>query len=111
MALGWDTALAEAALNNNIYLVVAIPFKGQECMWSKQSQDIYNNIISKANERIIVCPGAYHVSKMQIRNEWMVDHCDTLLALWDGTNGGTGNCIKYANSINKPIINLWDKFK
>jgi len=47
---------------------------------------------------------------MQTRNIWMVDNCDLVLALWDGSDGGTGNCIKYANKIGKPIVNLWDKY-
>jgi uncharacterized phage-like protein YoqJ len=49
---------------------------------------------------------------MQIRNEWMVDNAHIVLALWDGSSGGTGNCIKYANrkSVNKPIINLWSSW-
>jgi uncharacterized phage-like protein YoqJ len=44
---------------------------------------------------------------MQRRNEWMVDHCDILYAFWDGTSGGTANCVKYAAQIGKPYVNLW----
>ena len=42
--------------------------------------------------------------KMQTRNEWMVNHCDKLIAVWNGSDGGTGNCVNYAKSINKEII-------
>ena len=38
----------------------------------------------------------YHPAKMQKRNEFMVDNCDILIALWNGTSGGTKNCINYA---------------
>jgi uncharacterized phage-like protein YoqJ len=41
---------------------------------------------------------------MQDRNKWMVDHCDALVAIWNGTSGGTANCVKYALSVNKPIV-------
>ena len=48
----------------------------------------------------IVSPGEYAAFKMQVRNEWMVDQLnpatDLLLAAWDGSPGGTGNCVKYA---------------
>jgi uncharacterized phage-like protein YoqJ len=39
---------------------------------------------------------------MQVRNEWMVDHCNDLLAVWDGSDGGTGNCVRYAQRILEP---------
>ncbi len=32
----------------------------------------------------------------QKRNEWMVDRAHTLLAVWDGSPGGTNNCLEYA---------------
>ena len=35
---------------------------------------------------------------MQKRNQYMVDKANNLIAVWDGTSGGTGNCIKYAQS-------------
>jgi hypothetical protein len=31
------------------------------------------------------------------------DNCDILIAVWDGTSGGTGNSVKYAVSKNKII--------
>ncbi len=41
---------------------------------------------------------------MDKRNKWMVDNCDLLIAVWNGTSGGTANCVNYAKSINKQII-------
>ena len=40
----------------------------------------------------------------------MVDNCTHVLAMWDGSEGGTANCVKYAQAVNKPIINLWSPF-
>ena len=40
---------------------------------------------------------------MQERNEWMVNNCDVLIAVWDGTSGGTANCVKYAESLQLDI--------
>lgn len=45
---------------------------------------------------------------MQIRNEWIVDRADRIIALWDGSFGGTHNCITYANKRKVPVDNLWD---
>ena len=31
------------------------------------------------------------------------DLCNELIAVWDGTNGGTGNCVKYAKQTDRKI--------
>jgi len=111
MALGWDTALAEATINTNRYLVCAIPFVGQECMWHKDSKEKYNNILLKANEIKAICSKGYAPYKMQIRNEWMVDNSDLVFAMWDGTKGGTYNCVQYAKKMGKPIVNAYEVYR
>lgn len=108
MALGYDIALAKVALNYNIPLIAAVPFLEQEKLWPLKSQAEYFYLLSKAKDIIYTADIGYAAWKMQIRNEWMVDHSDLVLALWDGSSGGTGNCIKYANKLSKPIRNLWD---
>lgn len=110
MALGWDTALAVAAYTLGVPYTAAVPFKGQECRWPKDSQDQFNFLLSRAEEVVYVCEDGYAAWKMQKRNQWMVDRCDQVLALWDGSDGGTGNCIAYATKVNKPIINLWELY-
>jgi uncharacterized phage-like protein YoqJ len=96
MALGVDMIFAGVAIRNNIPFVASIPFLGQESKWPKQSQNLYNKILSKASETVVVSSGAYANWKMQKRNEWMVDRCELLVAVWDGTEGGTYNCVNYA---------------
>ena len=40
-----------------------------------------------------------------LRDEYMVEHCDILLAVWDGINiGGVWSTIQYAKKLGKPII-------
>lgn len=41
---------------------------------------------------------------------WMVEYSDAVLALWDGTTGGTGNCVEYARRVNKRLIPCWDEW-
>ncbi len=110
MALGWDQAVALAAVNLNIPFIAAVPFKGQESQWPQSSKDDYQTLLDLAQEVIIVCPGDYSPEKMQKRNEWMVEKCEMLLALWDGSPGGTKNCIDYAKRDANPIVNLWDSW-
>lgn len=110
MALGWDMAFALGALLLKKKVIAAVPFKGQELKWPLISQERYNKILSATTEVKIISEGLYSPEKMQIRNEWMVDNADVILALWDGSTGGTANCIAYAKSKNKKIINLWDTY-
>ena len=46
---------------------------------------------------------------MQERNIFMVDRADEILAVWNGTSGGTKNCIDYAKKQNKIITNIYNK--
>jgi len=104
MALGVDQWAAFIACELNIPFIAAVPFEKQESKWPKQSQESYHKLIKLASEIVIVSPGGYSPEKMQIRNKWMVDRCDKLIAVWDGTPGGTGNCVEYAKSVKKDIV-------
>lgn len=107
MALGFDQILACIALEHKIPLLAAVPFRGQEQAWPEDSQRYYRNILADAAEVVYVCDGGYAPNKMQRRNEWMVDNCDLLLACWDGSPGGTGNCIRYATKVGRAMTNVW----
>jgi uncharacterized phage-like protein YoqJ len=109
MALGWDQALAQAAINLGISLTCALPFDGMEERWYDEAKARFTNICMKA-DRIEVLSKEYHGGTYQIRNEWMVDNSDLVVALWDGSSGGTFNCVYYATKVGIPIINLWDKW-
>jgi len=106
MALGVDSWAANIAHKLGIPFIAAVPFEGQEKAWPQASQNTYHALLKLASEIVIVCPGGYAASKMQTRNVWMTDRCDKLIAIWDGTPGGTGNCVEYAKSIGKEIIRI-----
>lgn len=103
MALGVDQYAASVCIKLGIPFTAAIPFLGQEKSWPPSSQAIYRKLLTKSAKQVIVSEGGYSAHKMQVRNEWMTDNCDILLAVWDGTTGGTANCVKYAEKIGKPI--------
>lgn len=103
MALGVDTWAGEIVLEfqkefPEVRLICAVPFAGQERMWPLQAKKRYWNLIDNASEVEIVSEGDYSREKMQVRNEWMVDNSAVVISVWDGTNGGTANCVRYAKS-------------
>lgn len=112
MALGWDTAWAEAALMCGVPLIAAVPFYTQPSKWPLEPRLRYFDLLHRAQSVSIVSSGEYAVWKMQRRNEWMVDHADRVVALWDcqQVSGGTANCVRYAERADKPIDNLWDEW-
>lgn len=103
MSLGFDQWIADLCVALGIPFVAALPFAGQEQKWPPQSQAKYHLLLSKAYAKYIVCAGGYESWKMQKRNEWMVDSCHKVLAAWNGSSGGTANCITYAQSRGKDI--------
>ena len=104
MALGVDTVFAIASIKCAVDLECAIPCKNHSSRWNSKSVEMYNKILSKANKITMVSEEEYKPWLMQRRNEYMVDNCDLLLAIWDGSSGGTGNCVKYANTKNKNVV-------
>ena len=109
MALGWDQALAQAAINLEIPLIAAIPFTDKAKVWSDKSKAYNQYLLDKAQEVVNVSGmDDYSVEYMQKRNIWMVDNCDILLAMFDGSSGGTKNCIQYAESQNKRMVNAYE---
>lgn len=110
MALGWDQALAIACGHLSIPYTAAVLFKGQEGRWSSGQQELYRLLLDAAAEVIYVSDPGFTAAKMQKRNEWMVDHSDAVLALWNGSAGGTANCVRYAQSMHVPVINLWSSW-
>lgn len=106
-ALGWDTAVALAAFDLGLPVVSAIPFEGQESRWRDGAQRIYRDILRRSCQVVVVSPYGYSRQAMQERNEYMVNECGLLLACWNGTAGGTANCLRYANAVRRPWFNCY----
>lgn len=95
---------------------LAIPFKQQSIAWNMIDAKRYEVIKKKADEVIYVDtlpnysinylkPDLYHIQKMMIRNQYMVDNSDLVIAVWNGDKkGGTYNCLQYAKKCGKEII-------
>ena len=103
MAIGVDQWAAEICMGMNIKYIAAIPFDAQDSKWPDHVKAKYQWLLSRADQKYVISPGTYEPKKMQIRNEWMVNYCQLLVAVWNGTEGGTANCVAYAQRINKPI--------
>lgn len=109
MDLGVGTIFALAVLELKeegypIKLHCAIPCRNHSCKWIQESVDLYNSILVKADKVVLVTDEEYEPWLMQKRNEYMVDLAAMVIAVWDGSTGGTGNCVKYAAKCGKEIV-------
>jgi uncharacterized phage-like protein YoqJ len=114
MALGIDMwagriVLALREKYPHIKLICAIPCAKQWSKWNDDSRKEWDEITNNADEIIFVSEELYTPWCMQKRNEWMVNHVKYVLSVWNGTKGGTENCIIYAKKNDRTIINLHPK--
>ena len=107
-AIGLDTWLAECALELKIHLRMYVPFKGQGSNWPEKARKKYQYLLDNA---ALVYQVSENYSKDVFfkRDRAMIDDCNEVFALLDPNkkSGGTYYTVQYAQSLNKPITNLW----
>ncbi len=80
--------------------VAVVPFPGQEERWPKASQAVYAAVLEHAVGVVVVTkeqPRSDDKAKefMKRRNHWMCDCSDELVAVFDGSIGGTYSAVSY----------------
>jgi len=113
MAMGTDIWAAEIVLNKkkanpDIQLICALPHPNFESRRSFAERIRYNNILQKANAVKLINEN-YFIGCYQVRNEWMVDHSNLVIAVYNGQKSGTKNTIDYAETKNICVINVLQK--
>lgn len=108
MAIGWDTWLAQAAIDLEIPLHAYVPFVGQGKNWPTESRKEYDRIINLSHT-VLYLSDSYSNEAFLKRDRAMVDNCDQVFSLLnpESQGGGTFYTVKYAESQNKPITNFW----
>lgn len=109
MAMGVDQICAQIVLEikqqyNDITLEAAIPCYAQDKMWPQKYKDNYKIILSLCDECHYVSTSPYFDGCMMQRNNYMVAKADYLLAVSDGSPGGTNTTINSAWKKGIPII-------
>ena len=112
LAIGVDMLAAESVLHVRglitdrvVRLTGAVPFPSQANRWPEPSRQQWAEICGMCNAVVNVSQDPYSPAKMQVRNEWMVDRSDYVIAVWNGMkSGGTWNCITYAHSLGRPVL-------
>lgn len=107
----------ESEYDGDYNFILAMPFAKQDGNWLQESKDELAWEKKEATKVILVdtlekykisgyIEDNYYPAKMQKRNEYMVNNSDIIIAVWDGSSGGTGNCVKYAKKKTRRIIQI-----
>ncbi len=108
MAPGVDIWAAEIvlelkSLHSELKLIAAIPYPGFGKSKHNEPLDRFKTVKEQADYVQEISP-VYHKGVFQQRNIWMVDHSNRVIAVYNGTAGGTKNTIKYAEKCDVEII-------
>ena len=92
-ALGADTLVAELILEKRendlrLTLEIAVPCDGQDKYWKSRDKQIYRDILSRA-DTVTCLSDVYTPFCMQNRNQYMTERSQKLIAVYDGSRGGT----------------------
>ena len=103
MALGVDQLFALAALEAkkqgaDLELTACVPCHNYSRKWRYENKRTYDAILKEADSVEYVVDGEYTADCLELRNRYMVDRANLLLAVWDGSRSGTANCVRYAES-------------
>ena len=115
MAPGVDIWAAEEVLkikeeNSEIKLVCAVPFKGVERKRTAEQKELFNQIMDRSDSITYICPKQTRWC-FYARDRWMVDHSARIIAVFNGTPGGTEYTINYAQKKNRKVVLIKDSGK
>ena len=106
MARGCDFYFAEAVLELGLRLEAWLPCPSQSDRWSDADRHRQTALLMDCAAVYMTEP-VYSEGCMLRRNRKMVDGCDALLTVFDGSPGGTRAAIDYARRQGKQVIGLW----
>jgi len=112
MAMGTDIWAAEIVLerkkvNKGLHLICALPHPNFESRRSMAEKMRFNKIIKKA-DLVREINDHYFTGCYQVRNEWMVDRSNLVIAVFNGQKSGTKNTVDYAKRKGVRVMNVLD---
>ena len=82
MASGVDLHFCKSCILMGVPYIACVPFEGQENTMSVHDADVRAQLLKSAKEI------------KEVKNSWMVEHCDIAIAVWSGQKGGTFNVVE-----------------
>ena len=100
MALGFDMICAEMVLELKktypfIKLIGAIPCKTQDKLWNEKDKQRYRSLLTQLDSIRCIYDDYIGPECMLERNRFMINNSSLVIALFNGTNGGTKKTLDY----------------
>lgn len=110
MAMGTDIWCGEIVMKlkeqfPHIRLIACIPHIGQEKSWNEDYKKRYARLLEAADDSVIFYD-QYVRGCMQKRNRYMADNSAHMIAVYNGSAGGTQTTVEYAKKKGLDIIIL-----
>jgi len=112
LALGADTVWSEAILQmrrahpERIEFVAEVPVMTQSSRWpADRDKAFWETQVTNA-DLVNIYAESYSPMAMQLRNEGMIGAAQLVLAVWDGTSGGTGHAVRFAEQRGTPVFRM-----
>ncbi len=111
-ARGYDLLSAEEVLKlkktyPSLRLHIIVPCANQTRGWREEDVIRYEKVTACADEVKCLSP-VYFDGCMQVRNRYMVDNSELLIAYLERAYGGSAGTVTYAEKNGKEIINVFD---
>lgn len=110
MATGCDTYFCEAVIalrseHPEITIEAAIPWEGQASRWNQAQRKRYYRLLAECDYHTLV-QKHYTADCMMRRNRYMVDSSSVIIAVYNGSPGGTMRTLLYAMRRGIQIIEI-----
>lgn len=106
MAQGFDLTALECLVTlrkkYRFRVEACIPYAGQEEYFSQKEKALYRSLIGWCDKVTVLCDG-YREGCFLIRDRYMVDGADAVLAYCKRETGGTAYTVRYAQKKGLPV--------
>jgi hypothetical protein len=112
LAAGADQLCASLALDSGAPVTAVIPGTDYEAQFTDDTAlTAYHRLLARCTERIDLPAESTPEEAYDAAGRWIVDHCDRLVAVWDGRpsrgQGGTGDVVRHARRAGVEVTVLW----
>lgn len=109
-ALGFDTIAAKCVIrarskNSKVKLILVLPCKDQDKMWSDEDKQVYFDIKAQA-DKVVYISETYTKTCMHERNRHLVDESGYCVSYLEIKSGGTFYTYNYAVDMGLEIYNV-----
>lgn len=112
LAEGADQFVARMCMDEyGFHLVAVLPVPSDDYVQDfnrESSRETFLRLLAEARQTVEIPPQPSRDQAYEAAGRYVVDHCDVLIALWDGKpargRGGTGEIVTYARMQNRPLV-------